>query len=103
MRGSIVAEKPGSGGLTGDTLTRTPRTPSLLHFGKRGVGLVLLDVDNAPRSGGADLAHGIEHAGIVAAIGARLNEHKPLHAEQPGELPNIRRAAPTAGYNAASR
>jgi hypothetical protein len=28
MRGSMVAEKPGSGGLTGETLIRTPRTPS---------------------------------------------------------------------------
>ena len=58
----------------------------LVHFGKRGVGLVLVDVDDAAAAAGTDLAHGIEHAGIVAAIGARLNEHEALHAEQPGKL-----------------
>jgi hypothetical protein len=28
MRGRIVAEKPGAGGFTGETLMRMPRTPS---------------------------------------------------------------------------
>jgi hypothetical protein len=33
-----------------------------------------------------DLAHGIEHAGIVAAISPGLDEHETFDAEQLGEL-----------------
>src|SRR5262249_34297377 len=33
----------------------------------------------------ANLAHGIEHAGIVAAIGARLYEDETRDAEMPGQ------------------
>jgi len=44
-----------------------PAHAKLMHFGERDVGLVLIDVDDAARAVGTDLAHGIEHAGIVAA------------------------------------
>ena len=47
MRGRIVAEKPGSGGFTGDTLMRTPRTPSSVHLGEQRIRHVLVHVHDA--------------------------------------------------------
>ena len=58
----------------------------LVHLGKQRVGRVLVHVDDAAAARDADLAHGIEHAGVVAAVGAGLNEHESLDAEQLGEL-----------------
>ena len=45
-----------------------------------GVGHVLVDVDDAAAFG-AHLAHRIEHARVVAAVGARLHEHEALEPE----------------------
>ena len=81
MRGRMVAEKPGSGGFTGETLMRTPRTPSLSMIRQQRVRRVLVDVHDAAAARDPDLAHRVEHAGIVAAVGARLHEHEPLDAE----------------------
>jgi hypothetical protein len=47
-----------------------------------------------------DLAHGIEHAGIVAAISPGLDEHETFDAEQLGERRDSRRAARAAERNA---
>ena len=68
---------------------RTPRTPSAIHLGEQRVRRVLVDVDDAAAARDPDLAHGVEHAGIVAAIGARLHEHETLEAEQRGELEKV--------------
>src|SRR5262245_9553604 len=84
IRGSMVAEKPGSGGLTGETLIRTPRTPSA-SISASSIRGVLVHVHDAAAAADPDLAHGVEHAGIVAAVGARLHEHETLDPEQFGE------------------
>ena len=60
---------------------RTPRTPSASISASSGVRRILVHVDDAAAARDPDLAHGIEHAGIVAAIGARLHEHEALEAE----------------------
>ena len=86
MRGFIVSEKPGSGGFTGETLMRTPRTPILSISASSASGASSSHVDDAAAARDTDFAHRVEHAGIVAAIGARLHEHEPLHAEVLGEL-----------------
>ena len=52
-----------------------------VHLGEQRVRRVLVDVDDAAAARDADLAHRVEHAGIVAAIGARLHEHEALDAE----------------------
>src|SRR5262245_14508197 len=46
---------------------------------------VLVHVHDAAAAADPDLAHGVEHAGIVAAIRARLHEHETLDPEQFGE------------------
>ena len=81
MRGSRLAAKPASGCFTGETLIRTPRTPAASSAASMRVRRVLIDIDDAAAAG--HLRHGIEHAGIVAAIGARLNEHEAREAEPP--------------------
>ena len=55
--------------------------PRHIELGEQRVGRVLVDIDDAAASGHA--GHGIEHAGIVAAIGARLDEHEARKAEPP--------------------
>ena len=57
-----------------------------MHLGQRRVRRILVDVDDAAAARDPDLAHGVEHAGIVAAIGAGLHEHEALEAEQAGDL-----------------
>ena len=60
-----------------------------IHLGQQRVRRILVDVDDAAAARDPDLAHGIEHAGIVAAIGARLHEHETLEAEQRGEFEKV--------------
>ena len=62
----------------------------LVHLGEQRVRSILVDVDHPAAAREADLPHGVEHAGIVAAVGARLHEHEALHAEMPGELHVVR-------------
>src|SRR6185503_2471619 len=47
---------------------------------------VLLDVDDAAAFLGPDLAHRVQHAPVVAAVGAGLHEHIALDAELPRVL-----------------
>ena len=103
MRGRIVAEKPGSGGFTGETLMRTPRTPSLSISASSASG-AFSSTSTMPRQRAMpDLAHRVEHAGIVAAVGARLHEHEALDAEMLARARDSRRAARAAARSAASR
>ena len=53
----------------------------LVHVGEQRVRRILVDVHDAAAARDPDLAHRVEHAGIVAAIGARLHEHEALDAE----------------------
>ena len=61
-----------------------PRGVERLEF---GIGDILVDVDDPPASG--QLAHGVEHAGVVTAVGARLDEHPPLEPEPSREREEI--------------
>ena len=75
----------------------------LVHVGEQRVRRILVDVDDAAAARDADLAHRVEHAGIVAAIGARLHEHEALDAEMLRERRDSRTAARAAARSAASR
>ena len=75
----------------------------LVHLGEQRVRRILVHVDDAAAARDPDLAHGIEHAGIVAAIGARLHEHEALEAEQPRRAPDSPTAARAAARSAGSR
>src|SRR6185436_3019462 len=48
---------------------------------ERRIARVLVDVDDAAAALGADFAHRVEHARVVAPIGARLHEDKALNTE----------------------
>ena len=76
MRGFIESASPASGLRTGDTFTRMPRTPSAFNSAS-SVSLVLLSSRSMMprRTAGSSLAHSVEHAGIVEAVGTRLHEH----------------------------
>ena len=52
-----------------------------VELGEHGVRCILIDVDDAAAP--VHRGHRIEHAGIVAAIGARLDEHETRKAEPP--------------------
>jgi hypothetical protein len=62
-----------------------PAHPHGVHLGEQRVRRVFVDIDDAAAACDSDLAHGIEHASVVAAIGARLHEHESLEAELRGE------------------
>ena len=64
-----------------------------IHLREQRVRRILVHVDDAAAARDPDLAHGVEHAGIVAAIGAGLHEHEALAAEMPGELEIVRSGA----------
>src|SRR6185295_12755308 len=51
---------------------------------------VLVDVHDTAAELRPDLAHRVEHAAVVAPVGARLHEHEALYAELRGELAHLR-------------
>ena len=67
-----------------DADAANPRGVERLELGVRDV---LVDVDDPPGSG--QLAHGVEHTGVVAAVSARLDEHPPLEPEPSRECEEI--------------
>src|SRR5262245_9267143 len=56
-----------------------------IHLREQRIRGVLVHVHDAAATADPDLAHGVEHAGIVAAIGAWLHEHETLDPKQFGE------------------
>ena len=62
----------------------------LVHLGEQRIRRVLVHIHHAAAARDTDFAHGIEHARVVAAVGAWLHEHEALDAKMPGELEVIR-------------
>src|SRR5258707_15258974 len=56
-----------------------------VHVGEQALGRILMHVDDAA-AGMADLAHRVEHAGVVAQVGAGLHEDEALEALLLGPL-----------------
>ena len=56
-----------------------PADPNRVEPGEQPVRRILVDIDDAAASGHA--SHGVQHTGVVAAVGARLNEHEAREAE----------------------
>ena len=87
MRGFIESAKPASGLRIGETLTRMPRTPSALSSASSlSLGLAFVEIDDAAAERRIELAHGVEHAGIVEAVGARLHEDVAHEAKAARQL-----------------
>src|SRR5882757_2455791 len=56
----------------------------LVHLGEQRIRRILVQVHDAAAARDPDLAHGIEHAGIVAAVGAGLYEYEAFEADELG-------------------
>ena len=81
MRARIFFENPAPAACTGFTLMRTPRTPSPCICAS-STSRMSSSTSTMPRQRcGADFAHRVEHAAVVAAVGARLHEHVALDPE----------------------
>jgi hypothetical protein len=85
MRGRIAPEKPGSSGVTGDTIDPHAAHAEPAHLGEQRVRRIFIDIHDAAAGREPDLAHRVKHAGIGAAISARLHEHEALDAHGAGE------------------
>src|SRR5215510_8387637 len=84
MRGSMEAASPASGLRIGEMLTRMPRTPTALRLDSSLSVVLLSSRSMIPRR--TKFAHGIQHAGIVKAIGAGLDEDVTHKAETADDL-----------------
>ena len=83
MRGSHRLGESGLGRLHRRDIDAYATHAERIEFGEQRIGRVLVHIDDAAAACDAHFAHCVEHAGIVAAIGARLHEHEPLDAEMP--------------------
>src|SRR5262245_40604647 len=52
-----------------------------IHVVQQCFWYILVHVHDTAAARDADLAHGVEHAGVVATISARLHEDEALHAK----------------------
>ena len=103
MRGRIVCGKARLDRLHRRDVDAHAAYAELVHLRQQRVRRILVHVHDAAAACEPDLAHRVEHAGIVAAIGARLHEHEALDAEMPRERRDNRRAGRAAARSAASR
>ena len=78
--GRLLQLPPGHGGVALAVRLQVdahPANTGRMHVGKHADARHIVDDGDATRAG-AQLAHGVDRAGIVGAVGTRMHDHHPL-------------------------